>query len=233
MKRNIIRIDENLCDGCGLCVEACHEGAIALIDGKARLVSETYCDGLGNCLGECPRGAITIEERNAMPYDNEAVKRRQVHDTHPAKAEAHGRLPCGCPGSMARTLKPAAVAAVPAGAPAKSALGQWPIQLRLVNPSMPFLQGADLLLCADCAPCAIPDFHQRYLAGRAIAAIFEEAHPRSITVLRMEVPCCGGLAHAAHQAMEKAGLDIPVEIHVIRIEDGSAEIEPSHSHACS
>lgn len=253
MKRKIIRIDEERCDGCGLCASACHEGAIAIIDGKAKLVSDTYCDGLGDCLGECPQSAITIEERDAVPYDEQAVEKHLAQPKHPpasppsAGGHAHGNLPCGCPGTAARTLKPAVQRRSHPDHPAESALGQWPIQLRLVSPSMPFLQNADLLLCADCVPFAVPDFHSRYLAGHAIAVacpklddseemverlaeIFSQARPRSVKVLRMEVPCCGGLVQAAHQAMETAGVEIPIEVHIIRIEDGTATIQPEHPH---
>lgn len=260
MKRKIIRINEELCDGCGLCASACHEGAIAIIDGTAKLVSETYCDGLGACIGECPRDAITIEERDAAAFDGKAVANHLAQPTHqpehpahhasppPAGEHTHGNLPCGCPGTAARTLKPSAHRGAHTDHPAESALGQWPIQLRLVNPAMPFLRDADLLICADCVPFAVPDFHQRYLAGHAIAvacpklddfddiverltAIFSHARPRSVTVLRMEVPCCGGLAQAAHQALENAGVDIPIEVHIVRIEDGSTTIQQEHSHS--
>jgi ferredoxin len=283
MLRNIITIDEDKCDGCGLCVKGCHEGALAIIDGKAKLVSDTYCDGLGACLGECPQGAITITQREAKAFDEAAVEQRQrelglpvgVHNAPPAAAPAHHEhghsggcpgsamrsfaplappratvtpathghthaagSPCGCPGSAAQNLAPQTPAtAAPRAGMTESQLGHWPVQLRLLNPAAPFLHDADLLLCADCAPFTIPDFHSRYLTGRAVAigcpkldqmgesierlaAIIAEAKPRRITVLRMEVPCCGGLAQAAFKARELAGVNVPIDVHVAGIRGG-------------
>ncbi len=252
MKRNIIRIDEAKCDGCGLCVKACHEGALAIVDGKARLVSETYCDGLGACIGPCPQGAISIESRDAAAFDEAAVAKRQQelgivpapHQPHapaasvPAAHHGHGG---GCPGSLMRSFRPVATPPAPCctgmDQPSASQLSHWPIQLRLLNPGAPYLTGADLLLCADCAPFTIPDFHARYLDGHCVAvscpklddldeaierlaAIIAHAQPRRITVLRMEVPCCGGLAMAAFKARERAGVPVPIEIHVVGIRGG-------------
>jgi NAD-dependent dihydropyrimidine dehydrogenase PreA subunit len=239
MQRSIIRIDESKCDGCGLCVKACHEGALAIIDGKARLVSETYCDGLGACLGECPQGAIIIEQRDAAAFDEAAVAERQKQlstiTAVPAPAKPHHGG--GCPGSMARSLSPAAPAFQATGQPPPSQLNHWPIQLRLLNPAAPFLHGTDLLLCADCAPFAVPDFHTRYLQGRSVAvscpklddldeaierlaAIILQARPRRITVLRMEVPCCGGLVMALAKARVLTAVEVPVEVHTIGIHGG-------------
>lgn len=242
MKRAIVQIDSEKCNGCGQCISACHEGAIALVGGKAKLVSDVYCDGLGACLGKCPVDAITIVERDAAEFDQAAVER------HLAKPvlEVVPPMPCGCPGSMARSIVREESscdcgcdcgAEDSAGDLPPSALSQWPVQLRLVNPAMPALQGADLLICADCAPFAVADFHQRYLQHRAIVvgcpklddqasilskltAIFAQAKPKSVTLLRMEVPCCGGLAHAAIQARQAAKSQVSIEVHTIGIESG-------------
>ena len=249
-KRRIIEIDDQKCDGCGQCVSACHEGAIALVDGKARLVSETFCDGLGACIGECPQGAINILEREADDFDAEAVAR---HLAAPAIEPVHRRFASqGCPGSALRTfaagaaaVKPGAVgasAAVPEAAvdAASSQLGHWPVQLMLVPPQAPFLRNADLLVCADCVPFTVPDFHVRYLAGRAVlvgcptlddlghyaerlAQVMQVARPQRLTVLRMEVPCCRGLSEVAVRAAEQPGLRFPVEEHVIGVRGGIVE----------
>lgn len=224
MLRQVIRIDHEKCDGCGECVPACHEGAIAVVDGKARLIGDRYCDGLGDCLGECPQGAITLEMREAEAFDEVAVEALR----HRSAAEPAA---CACPGTAARTLErePA-----PDRVPDRAAcrLGHWPVQLRLLNPAAPFLAGADLVLCADCVPFAYPDLHRDYLADRAVAVscpklddlheaverlqgIFAAARPRRVTVLRMVVPCCGGLAEAARMARDRAGADVPIEVHTI------------------
>jgi len=247
--RNVITIDEAKCDGCGDCATACAEGAIAIIGGKARLVSEVYCDGLGACLGECPRGAIKLEAREAPDFDEEAVKARlgsvgapraQAH-----KAAAHDDLPCGCPGSAVQDFgKSAGSTSAVSAVPRVSRLTQWPVQLMLVPPSAPFLQGKEIVLCADCAPFAIPDFHERYLNNRAVLVgcpklddiefygeklkeILVEAAPYRLTVVRMEVPCCGGLARAALAARDAVAPNLPVEIHTIAIKDGKASIDIS------
>lgn len=250
MQRSIIHIDEAKCDGCGLCIKACHEGALALVEGKARLVSEIYCDGLGACLGECPQGAIIIEKREAADFDEAAVAIRQkqlgivaaapvapVAPAAPAPAAHQPHGGGGCPGSMARAFAPAAMTIQTTGQAPPSQLNHWPIQLRLLNAAAPFLQGADLLLCADCAPFAVPDFHARYLTNRSVAVscpklddldetierlagIIAQARPRRITVLRMEVPCCGGLVMAVRKALEMAAIPVPVEVHVIGVRGG-------------
>ncbi len=241
--RKMVKIDEEKCNGCGQCVTACAESAIEIVDGKAKLVSDVYCDGLGACLGDCPEDAITIEEREAPDFDEAAVKQRQATLQEPAP------LPCGCPGTAVRQLggvKSAAAAACSAspdaGESGTSQLGHWPVQLRLVPPGAPFLKGADLLISADCVPFAVPDFHKRYLAGRAVLVgcpklddlefyreklkdIFREAGPRSVTVLRMEVPCCAGIAHAVQVARDEVAPSCPLEVHTVSISDGSADRE--------
>ena len=224
--RNIVKIDEEKCDGCGQCVPACAEGALQIIDGKARLVSEVYCDGLGACLGTCPQGAITIEERGAEAFDEDAVKEHLSAKQAPPHP--------GCPGSAVRTLGPRERRSEPADEPPPSRLGHWPVQLMLVPPGAPFLEGAEIVVCADCVAYAVPDFHARYLDGRAVLVgcpklddlafyreklkkIFAEARPAGITVLRMEVPCCAGIAQAAIEARDAAAPDVPTEVHVIGI----------------
>ena len=250
--RKMVNIDEEKCDGCGLCVPACAEGAIQIIDGKAGLVSDVYCDGLGACLGECPQNAITIEEREAEDFDEDAVK---VHlarlekekaaaeapqkpavpfpEPHPA-AVSHHSAPA-CPGSAVHRFdRPAACPTNFEAKAGPSQLGHWPVQLMLVPPHAPFLKNQDILVCADCVPFTVPDFHGRYLAGRAVVvgcpkldnlefyyeklkAMFVEASPRKITVLRMEVPCCGGIAQAALDARNEVAPHVPLEVHTIGI----------------
>jgi ferredoxin len=242
-ERKIVSIDKDKCDGCGICVQACHEGAIRLVDGKAELVSDIYCDGLGDCLKPCPAGAISLITRRADDYDAAAVAERRAEKRKSAK-ESQGKahsLPCGCPGSLAQTLKPPGRQADEAGrkgrAGAASELMNWPVQLKLVPAGAEWLRGADILLAADCAAVAAPDFHAAYLKGRPViiacpklddneeqtsklAAVASAAKPSRFTVLRMEVPCCGGLVRAAREAAAKAGLDIPV-VPVILGVDGS------------
>jgi NAD-dependent dihydropyrimidine dehydrogenase PreA subunit len=262
MRRKIIKIDESRCNGCGQCVPSCKEGALRVIGGKARLVSEVYCDGLGACLGKCPMDAISVEEREAEEFDEKGVERYHaamsdvaaiahghgggcpgsVHRVLAPATQAHAHHGGGCPGSAHRTLAPAAPNADASQAPsAGSCLGHWPVQLNLVSPRAPFLAGADLLVCADCVPFAVPDFHQRYLAGRAVVVgcpklddlehyreklreMLAQAKPRSVTVLRMEVPCCGGLAMAVAEARERALPGVPLEVHTVGV-DGSISIE--------
>lgn len=245
-KREIVKIDEDLCDGCGLCVPSCAEGALQIIDGKARLVSEVYCDGLGACLGECPQGAISIEEREAEEFDEQAAEKHLFEQE--AKKEQPD-LPCGCPGSALRTFECAEGPVEVALAPVKSELTHWPVQLMLVPAGAPFLKGADILISADCVPFTVPDFHSRYLKGRALLVgcpkldnldfyreklkqIFAAAQPRRITVLRMEVPCCGGIVHAAVEARDAVAAHLPVEVHTLGIRDGDAvEIVPARAQA--
>jgi len=222
LKRNIVRIDEDKCNGCGLCVPSCAEGAIQIIDGKARLVSDKYCDGLGACLGECPQNAISIEERDADAFDEDAAKE------HVARTrEVKDALACGCPGSWARSLSPQAAPAEAAHDAPPSQLGHWPVQLHLVPTNAPYLTNADLLLAADCVPFAMADFHTRFLRGRPVVVgcpklddaqyyveklteILKRNDVHSLTVVHMEVPCCSGLSRIAAAAVRASGADIPV-----------------------
>ena len=233
--RKIVHIDQDKCNGCGQCATACAEGAIAMVNGKARLISEVYCDGLGACLGECPQGAITIEERPAESFDEQAVRQRLAkqkgaHAPSPAR-DAH--VGGGCPGSALRTFTPDQPVAG-GGESSPSALTHWPVQLMLVPPGAPFLKGADLLVCADCVPFAYPDFHRYYLNGRAVLVgcpklddlehyraklqeIVATAQPASLTVLRMEVPCCAGIARALIEARDQWAPHMPLAVHTIGI----------------
>ncbi len=268
VERKIIEIDEDKCNGCGLCVDACHEGAIQMVNGKAKLVSDSYCDGLGDCLGPCPTGALSIVTRAAEAYDEEAVATRMRERgkplaggcpgsmarelRKPAAAVAAGAEPeplaCGCPGSMSKSLKATPSESCCCGdagcdggetPAAVSELMNWPVQLKLVPPSAPYLKGADILVAADCAPVAVPDFHSRYLRGKPViiacpklednapqveklAEIVRVALPASLTVLRMEVPCCGGLVRVAEEAVRRSCLDIPVHVAVVKL-DGSSQ----------
>jgi len=240
-KRKIVQIDESKCNGCGLCVPSCAEGAIQIIDGKAKLVADIYCDGLGACLGECPQDAITIIERDANPFDEEAamqqvarMKAEQARETAPS--ESAGSVCAGsCPGSLSQSLPIVAIGVQPGGSQehtptseAASQLGNWPVQLHLVPPNAPFLQEADLLLVADCVPFALPDFHERLLRRRPVvigcpklddtnsyveklAAILTESNIKSLTVVHMEVPCCTGLVRIAEAARQVAGRQTPLE----------------------
>jgi len=219
--RKIVGIDEEKCNGCGLCVPACAEGALQIIDGKARLISEKYCDGLGACLGECPQGAITIEEREVNEFDEEAVKRHLKEEKH-----ATDELPCGCPSAAVTQFE--RQEETEAALRQQSMLGHWPVQLTLVPPQAPFLQGADVVLAADCVPFAYAGFHQEFLPGHALLVACPklddfEAHQnkltdilsnsdiRSLTVVHMEVPCCSGLVHLVKQAIAASGKDIPLK----------------------
>lgn len=231
VKRKIIEIDEELCDGCGQCVPSCAEGAIAVIDGKARLVAEVYCDGLGACLGECPRGALHIIEREADDFDEEAVQ-EYLSSKNSDTAEEPSVMPCGCPSSHIEVFQPLQ-SCEEANRPVihpktTSELTHWPIQIRLIPPSAPFLKNADLLIAADCTAAACPNFHGDFLKDKVVmigcpkfddadeyvkkfADIFQKNNIRSLTVLVMEVPCCHGLPVIVEKAMGRAGKKIPVE----------------------
>jgi len=230
--RKIVKIDEDKCNGCGVCVPACVEGALRIVDGKAKLVSETYCDGLGACLGECPMDAITIEEREAEEFDEEATKHHLDESEHDHEGD---KLPCGCPSAtVTRFERACACPSATETADQPSMLGHWPVQLTLVPPTAPFLKDADLLLVADCVPFAYAAFHQRFLADRALLVacpklddyqahqrklteILRQSRVRSLTVLRMEVPCCFGLTRMAQQAIALSGREIPLEEIVIGV----------------
>ena len=239
--RKIIEIDEELCDGCGNCVPSCAEGALQIVDGKARVVADIYCDGLGACLGECPLGALKIIEREADEFDEEAVeelltKRKQEESSQPAPAFSGG-----CPSARLQSFGSAepAAAAPQADLPAadaadleQSALSHWPVQIMLVPPTAPFLKGADLLVLADCVPVAFPTVHRDFIKGKAVlmgcpkldnaqyyiekfAQICKESGVKSITTVIMEVPCCGGLPMIVKKGMEMSGVNIPMEQVVI------------------
>ena len=219
MIRQIIKIDEEKCTGCGLCVTACHEGAIAMVNGKAQLIRDDYCDGLGNCLPACPTGAITFEEREAPAYNEAAVVE--------AKKKKAAPLPCGCPGTQSRSIRRTAVAC-PSVTPADgmpSCLAQWPVQIKLVPVHAPYFDGANLLVAADCTAYAYGDFHNRFIRNRItligcpkldegdyaekLTQILTCNDIRSITVVRMEVPCCGGIENAVKRALQQSGKIIP------------------------
>ncbi len=230
MKRMIVKIDQGRCNGCGLCVSACAEGAIQLVDGKARLVKDDYCDGLGACLGHCPQDAISIEEREAGAFDEAAAK------AHAAPAKAHS----GCPGMAMRSFKKSSVASPDSDA--QSALEQWPIQLRLVPVSAPYWTDADLLVAADCTAFALGGFHGSLLKGRRLviacpklddcdgyveklAAIMKGNSIRSVTVAHMEVPCCGGIVRIVRAALEASGKGLPFTDITVGIEGGILSTE--------
>lgn len=226
-KRQVIKIDEDLCDGCGQCVPACAEGAIQIINGKARLVAEKYCDGLGNCLGKCPTGALSIEEREAEPFDQEAVQEyldRQVNN----------QAVTSCPSAACQQF--AAGNKTNMNQPVQeSALFHWPVQIKLVSPETPFLKDADLLITADCAPVATAEYHSRFLPGKVallgcpkfdevqdyldkFADILSRGDISSITVLSMEVPCCSGLLGIVQKAREVAEVDIEIKNIVLSLQ---------------
>lgn len=228
MKRKIIQIDEDKCTGCGLCIPSCAEGALQIVNGKAKLVKDIYCDGLGACLGECPEDALKIIEREAEGFDEHAVEERlkEISKEHEKKD-----LPCGCPGSSVRFFEPCPAPERSAETPkgnAKSELTHWPVQLTLVPPTAPFFQGRELVLAAQCAPFAYPDFHRDFLKDRAVViacpklddfnahlekltAILKMSDVKKLIIVHMEVPCCFGLKHMAEKAIEKAGVKMPVE----------------------
>jgi len=224
--RKIIEIDEKLCDGCGECVPACAEGAIQIIEGKARLVAENLCDGLGACIGSCPKGAIKIVEKEAEEFDHKAV------EVHLKRLRTENILPCRCPGSEIQEFK--SMVNISKEVKISSALTHWPVQIRLVPPTAPFLKGADLLIAADCVPVAYPEFHTRMLPGHKVligcpkfdpveeyvarlSELLIEANPRSLTLAIMEVPCCRGMAMILEESRRRAGSKIPIKLQVVSI----------------
>ena len=242
MKRKIVEIDEGKCNGCGLCANACHEGAIAIVDGKARLVKDDYCDGMGDCLPECPTGAIRIVERDAAAYDEKAVQERKMAKMQEQmKAGGMSLLgktppPGGCPGKAMRQFNraggPQSSAAVADAQervpPPQSQLAQWPCQIRLVPATAPFFKGAKLLIAADCTAYAYAAFHRDFMRGKVtivgcpkldpvdysekLTEILRENDIKSVTIVRMEVPCCGGLEMAAKKALQASGKFIPWQV---------------------
>jgi ferredoxin len=239
MKRKIITIDEGLCDGCGSCVSACSEGALQIVDGKARLVREDFCDGFGDCIGECPTGAMVIEERESTPFDIGAVKgyllktqgeaavRRMEESQKKHGAEKNQTLPCGCPGSLSQVLAiPDTVSTQ--GDQMQAKLGNWPVQIHLLPLKAPYYKGADLLVAADCCAYAYAGFHSDFIEGRTLAigcpkldnagaykeklaAILGENDIKSVTIAYMEVPCCEGLAKLVGEAVKGSGKSFPIK----------------------
>lgn len=267
MKRTIIKINETLCNGCAACVKGCHEGALQMIDGKARMISDLFCDGLGACIGECPVGAIELEEREAEPYDEYAVMERiaakgektivahlnhlcehsqtEYYNQGLAYLEEHNirvvmpaektNTACSCPGGREMSFAPAAMAAPASAAKSLSQLRQWPVQLHLLNPQAAYFRGADVVLAADCAAYTYAGFHNRFIAGKTIAiacpkldsgkesyieklvAMIDNSQINTLTVVIMEVPCCGGLLSLARAAAMQATRKVPVKQVVIGI----------------
>jgi len=247
VQRSIVIIDEDKCTGCGLCIPACAEGALEIVDGKAKLVSDKYCDGLGACLGECPQGAIIIETREAEEFDETAVEEHlkekpsmpTVHHAHPIHQS--------CPSAQVMDFERKLAGSESGDVPVKneSKLAQWPVQLRLLPPTASFFADADLLIAADCVPFAYADFHDQFLRNRALvigcpklddaefcrtklAEIFRRSNIRSVTVVNMEVPCCFGLHRLVREAMASSGKDVPLRQEIISIR-GDIIPTPAHS----
>lgn len=228
MKRKIIKIDEEKCNGCGACATACHEGAIEMVNGKAKLTREDYCDGLGDCLPACPTGAISFEEREAPEYDEAAVFAAKERKAAQDAAKTGHKLPCGCPGTNAKSIKREACAMPTASAQVTSQLMQWPVQIKLVPVNAPYFDGANLLIAADCTAYAYGNFHNEFIRNRVtligcpkldegdytekLTAIIANNNIKSVTVVRMEVPCCGGIEQAAKRALQASGKFIPWQV---------------------
>ena len=239
VKRKIIEIDEERCDGCGQCVPACAEGAIQVIDGKAKLIADKFCDGLGACLGDCPNDALLVVERDADEFDEEAVEEHLKTVGQLAQPQEEAAMPCGCPSSQIQSFEGQGHGCPghhahqhhPSGV---SALSHWPVQIHLIPPEAPFLKGADLLVLADCVAAAYPNLHQDLMPGKTVLMgcpklddaefyiqrftdIFKSAGLKSITIAMMEVPCCSGMAQIVKEAMKAAGVSIPVEQEIISV----------------
>ena len=224
MIRKIIKIDKEKCNGCGLCVSACHEGAIEMIDGKATLSREDFCDGLGDCLPACPAEAISFEEREAPEYNSEAVMASKARNVSQ-------KLPCGCPGVLAKSIKRASPVYMKAQIDTPSRLAQWPCQIKLVPVNAPYFDGANLLVAADCTAFSYGGFHEDFMKNRItligcsklddvdysekLTAIIKNNNIRSITIVRMEVPCCSGIENAVRRAIMNSGKDIPAQVVII------------------
>ena len=223
MIRKIVKIDENKCDGCGLCVSACNEGAIGLVEGKAKLLRDDYCDGLGNCLPVCPTEAISFEEREAAEFDEAAIKAK-MENKQPET------LACGCPGEHSKTLERSnrCESEQTQTASVQTHLNQWPVQIKLVPPNAPYFNNTNLLVAADCAAYAYGNFHAEYMKNRItiigcpklddgdysekLTAILKQSNIKSVTVARMEVPCCGGIENAVKTALQNCGKMIPLQV---------------------
>ena len=231
MVRQIIKIDEEKCNGCGLCATACHEGAIELVDGKAKLIRDDYCDGLGDCLPACPTGAITFENREAAEYDEKAVQ---------AKNMKIPDLPCGCPGTQSRVIEKknnneeTAAPRLQEAQEQKSELNQWPVQIKLVPINAPYFENANLLIAADCTAYAYANFHSRFIKNRItligcpklddtdysekLTEILKNNNIKSVAIVKMEVPCCNGILAYAQKALQNCGKMIPWQVHTVSID---------------
>lgn len=237
MIRRIIKINENLCNGCGACAAACHEGAIGMVDGKAVLLKDDYCDGLGDCLPACPTGAISFEEREAAAYDEAAVKAR-IAERNREHGKSHGHAHTGgCPGSRSQTIshtpQPQAPG-IPGGSPVPGCLSQWPVQIKLVPTQAPYFKDARLLVAADCTAFTYGNFHQDFISGRItligcpkldmtdysekLAEIIRSNDIKDVMVVRMEVPCCGGIENAVKEALIASGKMIPWQVVTVKID---------------
>jgi len=220
MIRQIIKIDKEKCNGCGLCISACHEGAIGMVDGKAELLRDDYCDGLGNCLPACPTGAITFEEREALAFNETEVKKNM---------EQKDTLPCGCPGTNAKAISRESEKVTPSAVETVvTQINQWPVQIKLVPVNAPYFDNANLLIAADCAAYAYGNFHQEYMRNKItligcpkldegdysekLTAILKGNNIKSVTVVRLEVPCCGGIENAVKMALQSSGKMIPWQV---------------------
>ncbi|HEY9060559.1 MAG TPA: 4Fe-4S binding protein [Pseudobacteroides sp.] len=232
MKRKIISINEDKCNGCGLCINACHEGALQLIDGKAKLITDSYCDGLGACLPDCPTGAMEIIEREAAEFDEELVKARMEEMSAAQKKAEAKPLACGCPGMHAKTIeKKAQPVQERVEGPLESQLRQWPCQIKLVPVNAPYFNNAHLLVAADCTAYAYANIHQEFMKNKItiigcpklddidyaekLGEIIKRNEIKSVTVLRMEVPCCGGIVAAVKKALIESGKMVPWSVHTI------------------